>query len=110
MTNIKFTNDKYTKGRGKFSKRVAVKCVNCAEIIFNYQKEGNGAIEKLFFDNILDNFAVKKEAKLICPKCEKVLGSRFVFGKDKKSAFKVYPGAIFYRIFVPERVIFKRGI
>lgn len=109
MDKIKFTNDKYTKGRGKFSKRVTIKCVNCAEIVFSYQKEGNGAIEKLYFDNILDNFAVKKDAKLICPKCEKVLGSRFIFGKDKKMAFKVYPGAIFYKIFVPERTVFKRG-
>lgn len=104
-----FTSDKYTKGRGSFSKQVAIKCVNCSEIIFNYQKEGNGAIEKLFLDSILDNFIVKKKAKLTCPKCEKVLGVRFVFGKDKKMAFKVYPGAIYYRIFVPERTVFRRG-
>ncbi|MFA7301209.1 MAG: hypothetical protein WC069_02790 [Candidatus Shapirobacteria bacterium] len=109
MEKIKFTSDKYTKGRGSFSKRVFVKCVNCSEVIFNYQKEGNGAIEKLFFDKILDNFGVKKESKLVCPKCEKILGSRFVFGKDKKQAFKVYPGAIYYRILVPERTVFKRG-
>lgn len=104
-----FTSDKYTKGRGNFNKKVEIKCVNCAEILFNYQKEGNGAIEKLFFDSILDNFGVKKDSKLKCLKCEKILGSRFIFGKEKKMAFKVYPGAIYYRIVVPERTVFKRG-
>lgn len=104
-----FTSDKYTKGRGSFSKRVEVKCVNCAELLFDYQKEGHGAIEKIYFDSILDNFVVKKEAKLICPKCQKLLGSRFVFGKEKRQAFKVYPGAIYYRIAVPEGTVFKRG-
>lgn len=107
--NTKYVSDKYTKGRGSFSKRVEVKCVNCATIQFNYQKDGNGAIEKIFFDSILNNFSVKKESKLICSKCEKLLGSRFVFGKEKKMAFKVYPGAIYYRIFVPEKTVFRRG-
>lgn len=104
-----YTSDKYTKGRGNFSKCVEIKCVNCATIQFNYQKEGNGAIEKIYFDSILDNFVVKKEATLTCPKCEKILGKRFVFGEDKKMAFKVYPGAIYYKIVVPKRVVFKRG-
>jgi len=104
-----FTSDKYTKGRGNFAKKVEIRCVNCATAIFNYQKEGHGAIEKMYFDNILDNFGVKKDAILLCPNCEKVLGKRFVFGKDKKLAFKVYPGAIYYKIVVPKRVIFKRG-
>jgi hypothetical protein len=104
-----FTSDKYTKGRGNFSKRVEIRCVNCATTIFNYQKEGHGAIEKMYFDNILDNFMVKKEEILLCSNCEKVLGKRFVFGNEKKLAFKVYPGAIYYKIVVPKRVVFKRG-
>jgi hypothetical protein len=107
--NTKYVNDKYTKGRGSFSKRVEVKCVNCATIQFTYQKDGNGAIEKIFFSNILDNFGVKKDSKLICPKCKKLLGTRFVFGVTKKIAFKIYPGAIYYKIIVPPKTVFRRG-
>lgn len=102
-----FTSDKYTKGRGNFAKKVEIRCVNCAEQLFNYQKEGHGAIEKLFFDLILDNFVVKKEVVLSCPKCEKVLGKRFVFGVEKKQAFKVYPGAIYWKIVTPKIEIVK---
>jgi len=104
-----YTSDKYTKGMGNFSKRVEIKCVNCATLLFNYQKDGHGAIEKLYLDSMLDNFSIKKESKLICPKCEKLLGNRAVFGKDKKMAFIIYPGAIYYKIVLPKRVIFKRG-
>lgn len=107
--NTKYVSDKYTKGRGSFSKRVEVRCINCATTQFVYQKDGNGAIEKIYFDSILDNFVVKKEAKLTCSKCEKLLGSRFIFGKDKKMAFKVYPGAIYYKIIMPPKTVFRRG-
>jgi len=104
-----FTSDKYTKGRGKFVKKIEVRCANCSEKVFDYQKEGNGELEKLFFDLILDNLSVKNNIQLVCRKCEKVLGKRFIFGKEKRDAFKLYPGAVYWKIFVPERTVFKRG-
>ncbi len=104
-----FTSDKYTKGRGNFVKKIEIRCNNCSEYIFSYQKEGNGELEKLFFDLILDNLSVKNGTKLVCRKCEKLLGTRFIFGKEKRDAFKLYPGAIYWKIFVPKTTIVKRG-
>ena len=104
-----YTSDKYTKGRGKYVKQIEVHCANCSEYIFSYQKEGNGVLEKLFFDLILDRLSVKNNIKLVCPKCDKLLGTRFIFGKEKRDAFKLYPGAVYWKIVVPKIGVVKRG-
>lgn len=103
-----FTSDKYTKGRGKFKKRIEIRCANCSDYLFSYQKEGSGVLEKIFFDLILDNQSVKNNKKLVCTKCDKVLGIRFIFGKEKRDAFKLYPGAVYWKIFVPKVEVIKR--
>jgi len=63
-----------------------------------YNKSGNGPIDKIFFESMLNNVMIKKNRELICTGCEKKLGVRFVWGPDKKSAFRMYPGSIYYRV------------
>ncbi|MBP9817348.1 hypothetical protein KBC75_01150 [Candidatus Shapirobacteria bacterium] len=92
-----FTYDRYPQGRPT-SKKVEIKCINCATTQFIYQKDGSGTLEKLFLDLILDNPQVKNNQKLICPSCEKVLGTKFSHGSVNRLAFKLYPGSIYYKV------------
>jgi len=90
-----FSYDKFPKGKGRLSQKVEIKCVNCAETLFNYEKKTHGAICELFFDLITGNFSDNKQ--LTCPGCEKLLGVKIVIGKERRPAFKLYPGSIYYK-------------
>ena len=69
-----------------------------------YNKSGNGPIDKIFFDSMLDNVQLKKNKELICIGCEKKLGVRFVLGPEKNLAFRMYPGSIYYKMIKPPKV------
>ena len=92
-----FTYDRYPHGR-PVSKKVEIKCINCTAIQFSYQKEGNGTLEKLFLDLILDNNQIKNNQKLVCAQCDKILGTKFSHGPANRLAFKLYPGSIYYKV------------
>lgn len=100
VANIKklFSYDRYPKGRSPRRLDVEIKCVNCKTTQVMYRKTGNGPIDKVFFEDILDNVSLKKNKELSCPECEKVLGVRFVWGPERKVAFRMYPGSIYYKV------------
>jgi len=91
-----FSYDKFPKGRGEVSQNVEIKCVNCAQTLFNYKKKAHGVICELFFDLITGDFS-RDNKSLICPNCEKLLGTKIVIGKERRTAFKLYPGSIYYK-------------
>jgi hypothetical protein len=107
VANIKklFSYDRYPKGRSVRRLEVEIKCVNCKTTQMLYNKSGNGPIDKIFFDSMLDNVQLKKNKELICSGCEKKLGVRFVWGPEKKSAFRMYPGSIYYKVIKKPKVV-----
>lgn len=110
VANIKklFSYDRYPKGRNPRKLEVEIKCVNCKNTLMKYEKSGNGPIDKIFFDSMLDNVHLKKNKELICIDCDKKLGVRFVFGPEKKTAFRMYPGSIYYKVIKQPKVVAPR--
>jgi hypothetical protein len=98
-----FSYDRFPQGRKKLSIRVEINCVNCKTTQFEYQKENNGPIDKVFFDSIHDKPEVKNSKEFRCVNCEKLLGNRFVFGPERRLAFRMYPGSIYFKVIKPPK-------
>ncbi|MDQ5929971.1 MAG: hypothetical protein QG594_1753, partial [Bacteroidota bacterium] len=46
--DIKFKNDKYKKARGGVSALLDIKCAHCGSHLFFYQKDGPGALKRMY--------------------------------------------------------------
>jgi hypothetical protein len=95
-SQFKFKNDKYRKTRGGYSKLLEILCANCQMPLFTYQKDGLGILKRLYLDRIQD---LKEQApQLICPKCKKQLGTKTVYKKENRLAYRLFAGAITKKI------------
>lgn len=64
---------------------ITIKCSKCKNKIFKYKKIGKGKIIRLYFDRIQKNYAIKRDGKYLCSKCENVIGinkKKFVKMRD----------------------------
>ncbi|MFH0740016.1 MAG: hypothetical protein V1819_03265 [bacterium] len=104
--NFSFKKDKYSNARGGYSRLLNVCCRKCESIIVVYQKDGPGNLRRLYFDRILspENLAgletlnIKNVPELKCKKCNRVLGTPYVFEKEKRKAFRLYQDAVIKRV------------
>ncbi len=84
-------NDKYKKARGGWSRILEVSCERCGEHICNYQKDGPGPLKRLYIDSMTDN---RTEPQLSCGQCGQVLGTKIVYEKENRPAYRLFVGAV----------------
>lgn len=93
---MKLKQDKYRKNRGGASRLLDIECERAKHHLFYYQKDGPGIIKRLYLDRIYPTTPKGKD--LICTKCKEVLGSKIIYKKESRPAFRVFVGAITKKI------------
>jgi len=87
----KFQNDKYKKSRGGHSRWLLLSCAECRHPISRYQKDGPGILKRLYLDRLFGSF---KDKNLICQKCRTLLGTRVIYKKEQRPAYRLFAGAV----------------
>lgn len=95
----KIINDRYRKNRGGASKIFQINCFICKCEVCTYQKDGPGALKRLYFDRILfpekqDELLLRDKHDFICPNCKSVLGSFMIYKLENREAYRLFVGAI----------------
>lgn len=103
---MKFKKDKYKSARGGHSRLLNVCCRKCESIVVVYQKDGPGNLRRLYLDRIfapddlvgLQALNIKDVPTLKCKKCSEVLGTPYIYLKEKRKAFRLYQDAVVKRL------------
>ncbi|MDR2098835.1 MAG: hypothetical protein LBO78_02310, partial [Rickettsiales bacterium] len=74
-----------------------IRCGRCGSFISKYQKDGHGELMRMYHDRIIEpdfpiSFGIDK--KLACPKCGKMLGLGYMYGKENRQAWKLFQGSV----------------
>ena len=88
---MEFKKDQYRKTRGGYSRLLEIHCRKCNNLVTLYQKDGPGNLRRMYLDRML---SVVKSGDLKCGKCGEILGSRYVYAKEKRLAFRLYVDAV----------------
>ena len=94
ITRLKLKNDKYRKARGGRTRLFSVHCEGCNSPLFLYQKDGPGPLKRVYIDRILAPNDLGKTKQLICTKCKKVIGTYYIYEKEKRPAYRLYQDAV----------------
>jgi RNase P subunit RPR2 len=103
---IKIKSDKYRKARGGYSRFLNVFCEHCGAKILIYQKDGPGALKRLYLDRIFapensvnfQKLPLSKIPSLICSKCKTVLAVPYIYKKEQRKAYRLFVGAVTKKI------------
>lgn len=106
MTRIKLKNDQFKKTRGGYSRLLEISCAKCGNTICHYQKDGPGILKRMYLDRIsnsdyytgLENNPLKSIPNLLCPKCQELIGTPYVYDKETRLAYRLFVGAISKKI------------
>lgn len=92
---FKLKNDKYRKARGGYSRFLNIFCNSCGAHLFLYQKDGAGELKRMYLDRIIaPKTPSSKTGACICASCKKIIGTFYMYEKEKRSAIRLYQGAI----------------
>lgn len=102
MNKISFKNDMYRKSRGGYSRCLEISCSRCNTKILKYQKDGPGALKRIYIDRIispqrflnLNSRKIKEIPILKCSKCDRLLAYPYIYKKEKRNALRVFQDAI----------------
>jgi len=108
MKNNTFTikKDKYKSSRGAYSRILNVFCRKCEKLVLVYQKDGPGNLRRLYLDRILDpkyllniqDKEIEDISALKCSKCGEVLGTAYIYPKEKRPAYRLFQDSVVKRI------------
>lgn len=108
MTNEKLSlkKDKYKSARGGYSRIIDIHCRKCGNVVAVYQKDGPGNLRRMYMDRIfepseltnLQNVNLKDIPFLKCQECGEILGTPYIYQKEKRKAFRIYQDAIIKKI------------
>ena len=98
--------DKYKSARGGYSRLLDILCRNCEHVVVVYQKDGPGNLRRMYLDRIfspeemtgLQTLDIKEVPMLKCPHCGEILGTPYIYAKEKRPAFRLYQDAVIKRI------------
>ena len=96
MKNNILVNDRFRAARGGYSRLLEIRYRECDHLVTNYQKDGPGALRRLYLDRV--RTPIKKEKILRCKNCEEILGTLIVYEKEKRKAYRLYQDAVVKRI------------
>ncbi len=103
MRSPTIKNDKYRKVRGGYTRVFNLACTVCGTHRLMYQKDGPGALERLYLDRILAPAklaalkklrSVKSVPPLVCRKCEEQLGTPIVYKSETRLAYLLRHGKV----------------
>ena len=89
----KFKNDKFRRTRGGYSRLLAISCEKCGVEICRYQKDGPGALRRMYLDRIRDPKVSIARKDLSCPK-QHLLGVKVIYEKEDRPAFRLFVDSI----------------
>lgn len=109
MSNKKgfsFKRDKYKTARGGHSRLLDICCRKCENIVAVYQKDGPGNLRRMYMDRIfspieltnMQNLNIQDAPFLKCKKCGEVLGTPYIYLKEKRNAFRLHQDAVIKRL------------
>lgn len=93
---MKLKKDKYSKARGGKSKLLDIICSRCKTHICFYQKDGPGILKRMYFDRI--EGVTLHDTKLVCSSCKQILGTKMVYEKENRLAYRLFVGAVSKKI------------
>ena len=105
-TSFSFKKDKYKASRGGHSRLLNVCCRKCESVVAIYQKDGPGNLRRMYMDRIfapaeltgLQALSIKGAPALKCKKCGEVLGTPYIYLKEKRKVFRLYQDAVIKRL------------
>jgi len=95
---LKLKNDKYREARGGYSRFLKIFCASCESFLFLYQKDGPGALKRMYIDRILSKDISKSKKEFTCKSCKKVIGTFYTYAKENRPAIRLYQDAIFKKV------------
>lgn len=93
--------DRYSRARGGSSQFMDIFCAQCRTHILLYQKDGKGALIRLYLDRIFDpspyrdwqnETDLKRVPRLTCPKCQTVIGMPMIYDSEARLALRLIQG------------------
>lgn len=95
----KVKKDKYLSSRGGGAILYKIFCRKCDALQFVYQKDGKGALYRLYVDRIYKTYAfdLATNKVLHCGKCKRVLAYKMVYKKESRLAFRLFADSIYKR-------------
>lgn len=96
-----YINDSYKRARGK-SHILDICCEHCDRHICFYQKDGGGSLRRMYVDRFVDYRPEGDE--LICSSCHRILGTKIVYEKESRSAYRLYVDAVSKKIIAKKEV------
>lgn len=98
MKKPQLKNDKYRKARGGHSRFLEVSCESCGTFLFLYQKDGPGPLKRAYIDRIIKPEGMGKVKQLTCKSCKKMIGTYYIYEKEKRPAYRLYQDAVTKKI------------
>jgi hypothetical protein len=98
MPKVKFNNDRYRKARGGYSRLLDVSCAKCGRRVCLYQKDGAGILKRMYVDRMQSLTKVLLGSSLVCTACKEVLGTKIVYKKENRPAYRLFAGAVSKKI------------
>ncbi|MEK7140368.1 MAG: hypothetical protein AAB815_01135 [Patescibacteria group bacterium] len=106
MKDIKLKKDKYRKARGGYSRFWEIQCEKCKTVLAIYQKDGPGALKRMYLDRIVSPLSFeklkyipkKKVPNLTCTNCKQLIGIPYIYKKEDRPAFRLFEGSVIKKI------------
>lgn len=96
---IKVKKDRYYQKRGGYHKIYNLLCPDCDNVAFVYQKDGKGALKRLYYDRIHTSHVVKVKDNIVhCANCQKMLGYDYIYPEESRPAIKLFVGSLLKRL------------
>lgn len=99
----RFKKDRYSKARSGSSRFLDIFCCACSSHIALYQKDGHGALLRMYLDRIFappapaalqhQGGGKKDIPNLQCPKCRALIGTPMVYELENRLAFRIVHGS-----------------
>lgn len=102
-SEFKIKKDSFRKARGGNSTFLDIKCAKCKNHIATYQKDGPGALMRMYMDRIhepklYNEFAKSKTPKkapvMKCGSCGVIVGTPFIYEKENRPAYRLYQSSV----------------
>ncbi len=95
MQKFNLKKDKFREQRGGYARFLNIFCDHCRAHLALYQKDGPGELKRMYLDRILAPKIKRKKRDFSCSSCHRVVGTFYIYQKEKRSAIRLYQGAVF---------------
>lgn len=89
---FKLKKDKYKSARGGHSRLYKISCESCGAQVCVYQKDGPGALRRMYVDRMFVFTPAGKD--LVCVSCKKTIGIGITYEKENRPAYRLFEGSV----------------